>query len=290
MRSLAPLLLATLAALLSPSLHAEASTSKRTSVWKITSPEGRVAYLAGSIHKLRSTDYPLPEAFNRAFDLSERLALEYDPEEAKTLSSEMEKAGTWPTGDSLRYHVDPRTYAYVVKVFGKFGIPEAKVARHRAWYLHMLVGSSSPGGEIGVERYLMRRAAANGKRVVGLVSAREHLRVYSGLNDKESEALLLLTFIPGRVKGGGNARDRMTSAWKRGEVELLAKSIHEGYAEFPAMAERLLGARNRAWIPTIEGYLRSGQVYFVVAGAAHMGGRDGVLALLRARGHKLEQW
>jgi uncharacterized protein YbaP (TraB family) len=42
-------------------------------------------------------------------------------------------------------------------------------------------------------------------------------------------------------------------------------------------------------IPKIEGYLRSGKTYFVVAGAAHMGGDNGVLALLRQRGYRIEQ-
>jgi len=35
--------------------------------------------------------------------------------------------------------------------------------------------------------------------------------------------------------------------------------------------------------------LRSGKTYLVVAGAAHMGGPNGVLALLRARGYRIEQ-
>jgi len=39
----------------------------------------------------------------------------------------------------------------------------------------------------------------------------------------------------------------------------------------------------------IEGYLRSGKTYFVVAVAAHMGGANGVLALLRHRGYRIEQ-
>jgi len=270
-------------------LPAEAPERGRTSVWKITSPEGRVAYLGGSIHKLRSADYPLPPAFNQAFDLSQRLAMEVDPESMSAMHGELEKSGTFSAGDSLRQHVDPRTYAYVVKVFGALGIPEAKVARYRAWYLHMLVGSSAPGSEIGVERYLMRRAQANGKKVEGLATAREHARVFSGLNDREAEALLLLTFIPQKGKGA-DYRDRLTKAWRRGEVDFLARAIHQGYADFPAMGERILGARNRAWIPKIEGYLRSGYVYFIVGGAAHMGGADGVVALLRARGHKVEQW
>ena len=35
--------------------------------------------------------------------------------------------------------------------------------------------------------------------------------------------------------------------------------------------------------------LHSGHIYFVIAGAAHMGGPNGVLALLRARGYRIEQ-
>jgi uncharacterized protein YbaP (TraB family) len=42
-------------------------------------------------------------------------------------------------------------------------------------------------------------------------------------------------------------------------------------------------------IPKIEGYLRSGKTYFVVAGAAHMDGANGVLALVRHRGYRIEQ-
>jgi uncharacterized protein YbaP (TraB family) len=38
----------------------------------------------------------------------------------------------------------------------------------------------------------------------------------------------------------------------------------------------------------MEGYLRSRKTYFVVAGATPMGGANGVLALLRQRGYRIE--
>src|SRR4030088_2701140 len=47
-------------------------------IWKVSGPEGGTLYLGGSIHALRSTDYPLPRAFNRAFDASSRLIFEID--------------------------------------------------------------------------------------------------------------------------------------------------------------------------------------------------------------------
>ena len=42
-------------------------------------------------------------------------------------------------------------------------------------------------------------------------------------------------------------------------------------------------------MPKIEGYLHSGKIYFVVAGAADMGGSNGLIALLRNRGYQIEQ-
>jgi two-component SAPR family response regulator len=102
-----------------------------------------------------------------------------------------------------------------------------------------------------------------------------------------AEALMLITFInAGRDSGQGV---NLFDAWHRGDIELLTKSARESYRDFPLMADRFLSARNRNWIPKIEEFLRSGKMYFVVVGAAHLGGTDGVVSLLRARGYKLEQ-
>ena len=47
-------------------------------VWKVTSGTN-VLYLGGSIHALKNSDYPLPVAYNRALDASDRLVFEVDP-------------------------------------------------------------------------------------------------------------------------------------------------------------------------------------------------------------------
>src|SRR5438067_13547094 len=86
--------------------------SRAACVWKVTSAAGNVLYLAGSIHALQSTDYPLPSAYNRAFDVSERLVCEVDPKALVQSSRGLIKAGEYPKGDSLKNHVDPRTYDY----------------------------------------------------------------------------------------------------------------------------------------------------------------------------------
>jgi uncharacterized protein YbaP (TraB family) len=273
-----------LVAICLPGLRAEAASG---CVWKITGPAGGTVYLGGSVHALRSTDYPLPPGYNRAFEASTRIALEVEPKALEGSSAGLMKAGKYPAGDNLKKHVDPRTYDYLRRLFGLLKIPEEKFSRYRPWCLVLLLDSPGTQGfsqDLGVDEFITNRARANGKTIVGMESADEHSSVFSGLTEKQSEALLLVSLIP---TGGGH--DQTLGAWRRGDVDTLARSTHAAYADFPAFADRLLGARNRRWVPKVENYLKSGQTYFIVVGAAHLGGGDGLLAMLRARNCKLEQ-
>ena len=259
-------------------------------VWKVTSPSGGTLYLGGSWHALRSSDYPLPSAYNRAFDASSRLAFEIDPKSLRDSSSVLRKAGEYPKGDSLKKHVDPRTYDYLRRFFHLLGVSEDKFSRYRPWYISILLETPSDRGlsdNLGVEAFFERRARANAKLITGLESLREHIEVFSGLSDRGSEAFLLITFIPADKSTADLSK--LMSAWRRGDADFLASVTRSGFHDFPAMADRLLSTRNRNWIPQLEGYMRSGKIYFAVVGAAHMGGPDGIVALLRERGYTIEQ-
>jgi len=259
-------------------------------VWKVVGPGGATLYLGGSVHALRSTDYPLPPAYNHAFDASSRLACEVDAKDLNVSGVSLMQAGQYSKGDSLKNHVDPRTYDYLRRLFALMKIPESKFSRYKPWLLVILLDSPSSQGlseDLGVDEFLMKRAKANAKPIVGLESSREHSQIFSGLTDRQSEALLLLTFIP--QEHGSQEYSRTMNAWRRGDADTLARITNESFRDFPSFGNRLLGGRNRNWIPKIEGYMRSGKTYFVVVGAAHIGGPDGLLALLRGRGYQIEQ-
>lgn len=264
------------------------SAAAASCVWKVTSPDGHLLYLGGSFHFLRPTDYPLPPQYNRAFDACSQLAFEEDPKTGAAAFQALLKAGEYPKGDSLKNHVDPRTYEYLRRFFALRHVLEEKFARFRPWLLDIMLSSPPPQYfQLGVERFLISRALANSKPTSGLESTREHNQFFIGLSDHQAEALLLTLFInAGRGDGQGV---NIFEAWRRGDVELLASKMRESFRDFPSMAERLLDARNRRWIPKIETLCRSGQTAFVVVGAAHLGGSNGLLALLRARGYTTEQ-
>jgi uncharacterized protein YbaP (TraB family) len=259
-------------------------------VWKVSGPNSGTLYLGGSVHALRSTDYPLPAAFNRAFEASTRLALEVDPKFSVKAAKSFMKSGEYPKGDSLKNHVDPRTYDYLRRVFALMKVPEEKFTKLRPWALVLVLWSPGLHGlsaDLGVEGFLERRARANSRPIAGLESDREHAEVFSKLTDRQGEALLLFTFIS---QGEGTAgHNRLLEAWRNGDVETIARVHRNSFRDLPSFHERIIGARNRAWVPKIERFIRSGQTCFVVVGAGHMGGPDGLLALLRTRGYRVEQ-
>ena len=105
----------------------------------------------------------------------------------------------------------------------------------------MLMSPSLRGlsADLGVEGYVTKKARAAKKPISGLVGAREHMSVFSGLTDRQSEAVLLLTFIPNTGESYGS----MVSAWKRGDAESAWRNTRAGFADYPAFGERILEAR-----------------------------------------------
>jgi len=260
----------------------------KSCVWKITAKDGHTLYLGGSFHALRPTDYPLPPEYNRAFEASSRLVFEEDPSTGAASGNALLKSGQYPKGDNIKNHVDPRTYDYLRRFFTLIKVPEEKFRLYKPWLIDLILSAPPPEySKLGVENFLWARAKTNSKQVSGLESSREHNQVFAGLSDRESEALLLILFI-NAAREDARGVD-IVSVWRRGEAEIINKLMRESFRDFPSMAVRLLDARNRNWIPKIDGYLRSNQTHFVVVGAAHMGGSSGVLSLLRDRGYHIEQ-
>ncbi len=82
----------------------------------------------------------------------------------------------------------------------------------------------------------------------------------------------------------------MTEAWRRGDINWMEENIALPMRnDFPAVYQSLLVERNNAWIPQLEAMAKTAQVEFVVVGALHLSGADGLLSQLGARGYRITQ-
>ena len=268
--------------------------SGKACVWKVTAG-GKTLYLAGSIHALRGRDYPLPPEYDQAFAASGELAFETDMNKmGKTHGFLLQNAAVLTDGTTLRDHLDPRVYAYIRKVIANVHgstDPEKKLEDMRPWAVAWLL--QAPGGIAGVsngegvEAYLIHKAQQAHKPTVGLVPLEEHIAVFGGMNDADSQVYLMLRFI--QLDQESKTYERNVAEWKRGDIEGIEKSTEEDYRDAPSIRRRLLSDRNKHWLPEIARWLQSGKTYMVVAGAAHMAGPEGLPALLRAQGFQVEQ-
>ena len=82
---------------------------------------------------------------------------------------------------------------------------------------------------------------------------------------------------------------KLTDAWKAGDGASIERILLDDMKDDPIMYQRLLVDRNRAWLPQLDALLSRGGRAFVVVGAAHLVGPDGLLAMFRAKGYKVAQ-
>jgi len=71
-------------------------------------------------------------------------------------------------------------------------------------------------------------------------------------------------------------------------VATLESAINLGLDDFPVLRNRVLKDRHDKWLPQIEKMIADGRSYVIVVGAAHLAGSDSIIAMLRAKGVKVE--
>ena len=75
----------------------------------------------------------------------------------------------------------------------------------------------------------------------------------------------------------------MVAAWERGDADKLAELMNEAMKDDPALADRLLYARNRNWAQWIDDRLDQPGTVFMAVGAGHLAGAQSVQDALKAR-------
>lgn len=96
------------------------------------------------------------------------------------------------------------------------------------------------------------------------------------------------------IEKGRGFLDDMLAAWRSGDAdkvdELMNRELRDGTPADRRMYQVLLVQRNRSMTDAIDRLLARGGRYFVVLGAAHFVGDDGIVAALRQRGYQVEKY
>ncbi len=268
----------------------------RHMLWRLESDAG-VLYLLGSIHFGNAAMYPLPRVIREAYAASDALVVEVnmaaqDPNETAALVSAM---GTYRNGGSLQQVLAPSAWGRLQQVAEGLGIPLQMLTAQKPWFAAMTLAvvalqKSGYDNRWGIDKHFMDQAAGSGKPILELESLREQLAMMDGLADEVQQAMLLQSLH--ELEHSGDYFGAMLKAWQAGDRSALVRLIAEGFSDSPAgrrMYDVFLTQRNRRMAERIESLARERRTYFVVVGAAHLVGADGLVRMLQARGFRLTQ-
>ncbi|MDF2182786.1 TraB/GumN family protein [Neptuniibacter sp. CAU 1671] len=262
-------------------------------VWKISDGE-RLLYLGGSIHVLAEDDWPIPKAFEKAYQASEAVILETDLGQLQQPQTQLKMMQqlVYPAGETLRQHLSESLYAELTAFALErqlnadtfLNLKPAGVMLTLLTAELQRLGIQSAGPDI----YFYQRAQSQGKATAGLESVAAHLDYIAqlGMGDEEAfirQALFDLHETEGLMRS-------IVLAWRTGDVDLLEHAVIRDMQEtYPAVYQSLLVDRNRAWLPQLEALLKTEAVEMVLVGAAHLVGPDGLLKALQDKGYQVEQ-
>jgi uncharacterized protein YbaP (TraB family) len=271
--------------------HAVAQT--RNFLWKASRGQS-VVYLVGSVHLLSKDYYPLSPALDTAFKESDLLVEELDLGEMAAVDSQLKilTRGLLPSGQTLDHVVSAATFALVNERVTALGLPVEPLKRFKPWALALtLLGlewqAAGFDAQLGLDRHFYDRALADGKQVQGLETIDFQISRFDELSMEEQDRLLASTLR--ELETEKASVTKLADAWKAGDTLTVERIVLQELRKEPRMYDRFLVDRNRNWMPKIDAlFARRGRA-FVVVGAAHLVGPDGLLALLRAKGYSVEQ-
>jgi uncharacterized protein YbaP (TraB family) len=264
-----------------------------TFVWKV-SKNGHFLYLGGTVHVLAEKDLPFPKAFDDAFERSSSVVLETDmgaledPQVQVRLMSLL----SYQDGQLLNELISPELYAGLNQYLDQRGmLPNMFIAMKPAGVMMIMLAVEFQRlgiSQAGADSVYYRKAINQGKATVALESIEAHLGFIQKMGEGNEEQFLRQTLND--VEKTEAMMASIVLHWKSGDTGSLEKLVVDDMRlNYPNMYQSLLVERNKRWLPQIEQMLLTDEVEFVLVGAAHVIGADGLLKSLVELGYKVEQ-
>jgi len=265
----------------------------RNFIWKATG-KGGVVYLVGSVHLLTKDFYPLNGAIEGAYKESDLLVEEVDMGELLAPGSQMQvlSRGLMSGDQSLDKVLSPSTYALFSKRATDIGIPVEALRRMKPWMIALTIEAmewqkAGFDADLGLDKHFYDRAQADGKTVKGLETVDYQIARFDEMPMELQDHLLAET-----IKGIDTEQANMSKlmeSWRIGDAPAVERIVLKDLQQEPQLYQRLLVERNKNWMPQLESFFARRGPAFVVVGAAHLVGPDGLIAMLRAKGYTVDQ-
>jgi uncharacterized protein YbaP (TraB family) len=273
---------------------AAARTEATPPIWRVKGLRGTV-YLLGAVHALPPdihwrtafVDYGIRAADVFAFEI---------PDTADTAAKArelVETRGRLPPGVNLRDMLSPTARTDFETILGDAKVPLTTFDGMRPWLADvslsflMLQRRSRVSPSSGVDRVLAHEAQARGKEIRYMETAEQQMALVAP-SDPKVELEAFETDLR-QMRTQASLGPELIAAWARGDARTVDRLANSAFKGHDAARRLFLDDRNTAWVKKLKPWLdREDKVFFVTVGAAHLVGRQGVPALLKKAGYRVE--
>ncbi len=248
------------------------------------------SYLFGTIHIICKPDMLPMDELNGYLDQTDRLVLEIDMDDQVEMQT-MQKGLLIPGGKTFTEFLKPEQTAKIDELLkSMLGASVEQVKSLRPIMLQvMMMGSPKVIGcnpPSSYEMTFLQAAAQKKKPVEGLETVASQIEALDS-QPLERQARQLYEAALDPEKGFGEFK-KMLAIYKTQNSDALYELINnQMQVEDKDFQTRLVDNRNIAWIPKIEKIILE-KPSFIAVGGGHLGGKNGVIKLLRAKGYQVQ--
>ena len=275
-------------------LSLAAPSQAQPPLWTVSDEDSEI-HLFGTIHLLPEGLEWRTAEMEAAFDAAEIVYFEtpvLDPQAQAEVAPVIMSRGMNPAGVTLSSLLSEEGNARLAEVGAELGFSPVVMEPVAPWFAAMQIGvrqimSAGYDPESGVESVLWPEAVEAGKELAFFETLSEQIGFFADLPQE-----VQIDFLEGalaQIDETPDMLDDLVEAWIEGDMARFEALMNDAARdEAPEVYEALLVRRNAAWVEEIETMLEGEGVIFIAVGSGHLPGEDGVVAMLRARGHFVE--
>ena len=263
--------------------------------WRVAGDSARLTLL-GSVHMAFAEVYPLREDLEKAFADADALVVEVDI--TGTGAAEIQRLlldeGMLPAGQTVQQYLSPTVWHSLQAYMENRALPADSFARMKPGLLAATLSAlrlAEFGMQVehGIDRHFLNRAQSD-KPVLELESPAQQVALLLDFPDPD----LLMTQTLLQLEDMEAIIAPVYQAWLRGDSaalnRLLLAQERASHPEFEAIYQRFYDDRNHAMADRLAQLLASQGHYFVVVGAGHLVGEEGIIALLQHSGFTISRF
>lgn len=266
-------------------------TQAKPALWQ-AQRNGQTLYLFGSIHVGTQKLYPLPKKAIEAFRQSHQLWVEVDTRNisAKT-RAKIQKIVHLKSGQKLEQVIPAQLYQRLQAKAKRLHLSMSQLDTITPWYISIILNQHfyqqlGYDSSLGIDQYFLSLASQTHKPVRSLETITAQFQALSKLK-KDQVKLLDESLESNRAMK--KTLHQIVKAWRNGqEGKLIELLNHDQSNSSKDFSNEILRQRNRQWLRKLT-QIKTRSQQFVVVGALHLNGPDGLVYLLQKAGYQVKK-